>query len=420
VSRLAPAAVPERIVADIDALAGFRDPAAPGWTRPVFSPEYRAGKDWVAGRMRDAGLAVAEDAACNLVGTLPGAGVGGRALVTGSHTDTVQGGGRFDGIVGVLAAIEAVRVLRDAGLELTHEVRVVDFTGEEPNDFGLSCVGSRAIAGELAAEHLALTDETGTTLGQALAGMGGDPDAALAASWDPDDVAAFVELHIEQGPILERRGVPLGVVTGIAGIHRVVTTFTGQADHAGTTPMELRRDALCAAAETIVGIERAAGEGGGVATTGRIHTEPGASNVVPGTSCMWTEFRSPDLAWLRDLRATIDEVAGRAARERHLQVEVEDVSSEDPVGIDHRVRAAIAAGVDRLGLDALELPSGAGHDAVFMAQLAPIGMIFVPSRDGRSHCPEEWTDAEHVAVGARVLAQSLLELDTRSPDKEQP
>ncbi len=415
---LAPAPDLDRLATDFEALAGFRDEDAPGWTRRVFSEEYRTAKEWLAGRMHDAGLEVEVDAAVNVIGTRPGSGESGRALVTGSHTDTVHGGGRFDGILGVLGAIEAARCLRDAGATLRHPLKIIDFTGEEPNDFGLSCVGSRMIAGHLEPAHLALRHGD-RTLGEALRRLGGHPDAAAGAAWPSDDVAAFVELHIEQGPVLERRGVPLGVVTGIAGIHRAVLTFEGRPDHAGTTPMDLRRDALCAAAEAIVTIEETAAEDGGVATTGRIHAEPGASNVVPGWSRIWIEFRSPDPAWLTRFRDRIDRIATAAASRRDVTVQVEAVSSEDPVPVDARVRTAITAAIDRLGLPWLELPSGAGHDAVFMAALGPIGMIFVPSRDGRSHAPEEWTDLEQVAVGVHALTQTLLELDS-SADRKEP
>src|SRR6202165_818655 len=215
-----------RLQDDLAGLAEFHDPDSPGWTRRVFSAPYIRSREWVARRMSEAGLKVTRDTAGNLVGTL--AGGRGPALVTGSHTDSVAGGGRFDGPVGVLGAIEAARCIRDGGLHLRHELRVIDFLGEEPNDFGISCVGSRAIAGELSAEHLALRDPSGRTLAEAVDSNGGDAAGIREAKWTPAEVGAFVELHIEQGPILERAGIPLGIVSGIAGIQRVLMTFTGQ------------------------------------------------------------------------------------------------------------------------------------------------------------------------------------------------
>src|ERR1700674_4613144 len=202
-----------RLQDDLASLAEFHDPDSPGWTRRVFSAPYIRSREWVATRMSEAGLKVTRDTAGNLVGPL--AGGRGPALVTGSHTDSVAGGGRFDGPVGVLGAIEAARCLRDSGRKLRHELRVVDFVGEEPNDFGLSCVGSRAVAGTLTAEHLAARDSTGRTVAEALESVGADPGRIMEAAWSVGDISAFVELHIEQGPVLEQAGVPLGVVSGI-------------------------------------------------------------------------------------------------------------------------------------------------------------------------------------------------------------
>src|SRR6202165_4517160 len=286
-----------RLQDDLAGLAEFHDPDSPGWTRRVFSAPYIRSREWVARRMSEAGLKVTRDTAGNLVGTL--AGGRGPALVTGSHTDTVSGGGRFDGPVGVLGAIEVARCIRDSGRKLRHELRVVDFLGEEPNDFGLSCVGSRAVAGTLTADHLATRDPSGRTLGEALASTGSDPQRIVEAAWARDSVSAFVELHIEQGPVLEQARVPIGIVSGIAGIERVVATFDGQADHAGTTPMGTRHDALCAAADAVLAIERLAAQGeGGVGTAGRIEVLPGALNVIPAQAQLWAEFRSVDGAWL--------------------------------------------------------------------------------------------------------------------------
>ncbi|MDQ6918044.1 MAG: M20 family metallo-hydrolase [Candidatus Dormibacteraeota bacterium] len=398
-----------RLEADLEALAAFRDSAAPGWTRPVFSGPYLASRDWVAGRMADAGLAVFRDAAGNLVGTLPGAD--GPALVTGSHTDSVNGGGRFDGPLGVLGAIEAARCIAKSGTQLQHHLRVVDFLGEEPNDFGLSCIGSRAVAGNLTEQQLSLKDRGGRTLGDALRSAGGSPEAVANAAWQPGEVAAFVELHIEQGPILEREGVPLGIVSGIAGIARAKLTFSGQADHAGTTPMDSRHDALCAAAEAILAVERLASDGTGVGTCGRLEVQPGALNVVPGRADLWCEFRSTDPAWLDSRLDLLEAEAAGAGRRRGVATAFERLSRTEPVATSPEVRAAMERGIAGLSLDWRTLASGAGHDAVQMARLGPVGMIFVPSRGGRSHCPEEWTEPAHLEAGVAALLATLLELD---------
>jgi beta-ureidopropionase / N-carbamoyl-L-amino-acid hydrolase len=408
---LAPVCSADRIRADFDALASFADPDRPGWTRRAFSSYAVEAREWLAGRMADAGLTVTRDAANNLVGTRPGTRGGGPALATGSHTDTVEGGGRFDGIAGVLVGLEVVRTLRDAGLTLQHDLHVVDFFNEEPNQYGLSCVGSRALAGTLTEEHLALDDGTGETLGEGLARVGGDPERATSCAWGPDALAAFVELHIEQGPVLERKGLPVAVVTSIAGIDRYLLEFTGQPDHAGATPMDVRHDAFCAAAEAVLAVERLAGDGRGVGTTGRVEVEPGAANVVPGVARTWVEFRGGARAWLDDCGHALAEAARAAAAARGVTAQVKPLSAVDPVPADAWVQERLTAGVDRLGLASEPMFSGAGHDAAHMARLAPMGMLFVPSRDGRSHCPEEWTDLEDLATGARALTQGLLALD---------
>jgi N-carbamoyl-L-amino-acid hydrolase len=402
-----------RLQSDLAALAEFRDPDSAGWTRRVFSAPYMRSREWVAGRMRDAGLQVTLDSAGNLIGTLAG---GSRSvLVTGSHTDTVAGGGRFDGPVGVLGAIEAARCVRDSGRALRHELRVVDFLGEEPNDFGLSCVGSRAVAGALTADHLATRDPSGRTLAEALESTGANPGRIHEAAWTGTTMSAFVELHIEQGPVLEHAGVPLGVVTGIAGIERVLTTFDGQADHAGTTPMGSRHDALCAAADAVLAIERLAseGQGAGVGTAGRIEALPGALNVVPAQVQLWAEFRSVDGAWLDSRRRAFEEAASVAGKKRGVRATVKGLSRTEPVVTSSEVRTAMTEAIGSLGLDYVALPSGAGHDTVQMSRLGPVGMLFVPSVGGRSHCPEEATSPEHLEAGVAALVATLLALDAR-------
>lgn len=398
-----------RIERDIRELSSFRDETAPGWTRRVFSEPYSSSRSWIVESMRRAGLSVEIDPVCNIVGTLTGSGRSDQVVVSGSHTDTVRGGGRFDGIIGVLGAIEAARLLTEGGQRLPCDLRIVDFTGEEPNDFGLSCVGSRAVSGSLRREHLDLQDANGRTLADALTDMGGDPDAALEMSWETDNIAGFVELHIEQGPTLERSKVPIGVVTGIVGIHRLVAEFHGRPDHAGTTPMHLRRDALCAAAEAVLAME-VLPRGDAVATTGRLDVEPGASNVVPALARIGVEFRDLDSEWLSQQHSVVEETLTEIAHRRGLDVRATWSSDEAPVAADPRLVETIERSAFELGHETLRLPSGAGHDAVMMADISPVGMIFVPSAGGRSHCPEEWTDGADISKGVHVLARSIVDL----------
>ena len=409
----------DRLQADLDRIAEFRDPEASGWTRRVFSPLDQQCREWVAQQMAAAGLDVRIDAAANVIGTRKGL-ARASAVVSGSHTDTVQGGGRFDGIIGVLGAIEVARCLEDSRAELARDFVVVDFLGEEPNDFGLSCVGSRAIAGSLDAEHLELKNAAGASLADALAAVGGDPAQIETARWEQGSAHSFVELHIEQGPVLEQAGVAIGVVSGIVGIRRLLATFEGRPDHAGTTPMRLRHDALCGASEAILAIERLAGgtgtagglpsESGGVATAGRIKVRPGALNVVPSESQLWAEVRSQDEAWLDDFAGELDATVAETARRRGLEIELRWLSRERPVLTSHSVSDLIKDTAKSLGFESMRIPSGAGHDAAHMARLSPVGMIFVPSRDGRSHCPEEWTDIEQIGKGVAVLAETIVRL----------
>ncbi|HXN90614.1 MAG TPA: M20 family metallo-hydrolase [Candidatus Sulfotelmatobacter sp.] len=399
-----------RLQSDLDALAEFREPDQTGWTRRVFSDPYIRSRKWLAQTMRDAGLQVTCDAAGNLIGVVPGERP---ALVTGSHTDTVAGGGRFDGPLGVLAAIEVARCIVQSGRELTHELRVVDFVGEEPNEFGISCVGSRAVAGTLSAAHLALRDPSGGTLAGALESVGGDSGRIVDSAWREGEVHAFVELHIEQGPVLEDAGIPIGIVSGIAGIERLHMTFEGEAGHAGTTPMRSRNDALCAAAEAVLAVEQVASRGDGVGTAGRIEAKPGALNVIPGHVELWAELRHTSKEWLDAARRDLETAATEIGARRGVRTTIDHLSRTEPVICSEVVRAAMSEALGDLGLASRTLPSGAGHDTVQMARLAPVGMLFVPSVGGRSHCPEELTLPQHLDAGASALMATLLVLDAR-------
>ncbi len=405
----------ERFSSDLTSLAELVDDTRPGWTRTALSETERAGRDWLIQRMRGAGLDVRVDVAGNVIGTLAGRH-NGPHLVTGSHIDTVDGGGRYDGMAGVLGAIEAIEAMAEAGIQLDHPLRVVGFFGEEANEFGLAHFGSRAIAGTLLDSHLALTNRDGHTLAQALAAHAAiDPELCMRARWSPSDVAAYVELHIEQGPLLEHHGRSIGLVTGIAGAQRFVASFTGRPDHAGSTPMDRRQDALCAAASVALTVEHVAHDNlGGVATVGNIAVTPGASNVVPGYAELIGDMRSLDPMWLLSRREDLERAAREAGAERSVNVSIAWPSVADPVLFTDPVQRVIGSAIAATGHDPLPITSGAGHDAQEMAMLGPAGMIFVPSHDGRSHCPEEHTDLSDLAAGVQALVEALLAFD-RSP-----
>ena len=402
----------DRLWGDLTGLAEFVESGLPGWTRRVFSAPYQASRRFIQTLMEEAGLIAEQDSAGNLIGRLPGADSTLPAIVIGSHTDTVTGGGRFDGMVGVAAAVEVARQL--LGSPLRHPLWVVDFLGEEPNEFGLSCLGSRAVTGHLGSDHLQLRDGSGRTLGEALTAAGCRPADLHTARWRPGSVHAYLELHIEQGRLLEQAGLELGVVTAIVGIARAQIDITGSADHAGTTPMDDRHDALAAAAEVVLGVDRLGRSGEvehGVATTGRILIQPNAANVVPGLAQLVVEMRSTSEAWLRRSSAALEEMVAQVAKDRSVEASLTWISSEPPVSCDPRVRQLLGRAVEQMGSTPMELESGASHDAAHVARVAPIGMLFVPSRGGRSHCPEEWTDPSQVADGARALLRATIEAD---------
>jgi len=401
----------ERLKGRLDALSQLTDPHLP-YTRRAFTERYLEGRAWLEREFRAAGLETHTDAGGNLVGRLKGKA--SRALVLGSHTDTVRTGGRFDGILGVLSALEVAQTLFENGVELRHSLEVVDFLSEEPSDYGgLSCVGSRAWAGTLSESMLALENAGGERLEQAMKRMGADLERVRQGPLRrPEELAAYLELHIEQGPALEHSGTPIGIVTGIAGIERWKLSVLGQADHAGTTPMKLRKDALVGASSVILELNaRASATHNLMATIGVLKLSPGAANVVPERVDLLSDTRSIDAEALERFNTDFLEWAGAFLEQAGLRFEFERVSRSAPTVCDPRVLEAIRAAARKRGHTWLELPSGAGHDGAHLARLCPVGMIFVPSVGGRSHTPEELTLERDLLAGTEVLLETVLELD---------
>ncbi|MGJ7612342.1 MULTISPECIES: Zn-dependent hydrolase [unclassified Variovorax] len=407
----------DRLWQRLETLASFTRPDVP-WTRRAFSPEFDQGRQWLRGEFAQAGLAVHLDAAGNLTGRREGTEPGLAPLVTGSHCDTVVGGGRFDGILGVLAGLEVAQSLHESGVLLRHPLEVIDFLSEEPSDYGISCVGSRAFAGTLDAAMLGACNEAGESLAQAMVRIGARPDDLASAARGPGSIAAFVELHIEQGPVLEREGLPIGVVTDIVGIRRVAFTVIGQPDHAGTTPMDIRRDALVGAARLIDAVHREASAMDGhphyvVATVGRLSMSPNVPNAVPGRVDMVLEVRSNAQTVLDDFPERVMALCHDDFLRLRVACSAAPLTRTPPTRCDDIVMQAVARAADGLALAHRALPSGAGHDAMHVAATGPMGMIFIPCLDGRSHCQEEWASKQQVAAGTRVLAQTLRLLDAR-------
>lgn len=385
-----------------------RNPATGGINRLAFSDADLEARNYVAGLMRDAGLDVAVDYAGNLVGTRAGREPGALPIAFGSHIDSVPEGGNYDGPVGALSAIEVARVLAERGISLRSPIEVIVFSNEEGGK-----TGSRALAGEVDPKELSFPAASGKTIGEGIAFVGGDPHRLEEARREGGSIKAFLELHVEQGAVLERRGVQIGVVEGIVGIKRWNVTVEGFANHAGTTPMDARRDALVAAARFIDLAYRVVRETPGrqVATVGRISAEPGAPNVIPGRVRFSLEIRDLEMSKIDRVFERLEEEADRIGRDTGTAFSFDQFYVSHAALTEERLRRAVEEAASALGLSHMRLPSGAGHDAQSMAQLAPVGMIFVPSRSGISHSPVEFTAPEDVVNGANVLLRTVLAVD---------
>ena len=406
----------ERLWGRLEALSHITEEDQP-WTRRSFTPKFLEGREWLRQAFTGAGLEVEVDAAGNLVGRREGAGGNLAPLVLGSHSDTVPSGGRFDGVLGVLCAIEVAQSLHEAGVTTRHPLEIIDFLAEEPSEFGLSCVGSRAIGGALSPEMLEMTRPDGMTLAEGISYVGGDPRKLDGVARGENAIAGYLEVHIEQARALENANIPVGVVTGIAAIRRQRITINGQTDHAGATPMALRHDALVAASRVIGGVSDCATASSSeeyplVATVGKLLVRPNAANAVPGHVEFILEARALDPDTLNSFLDTEVTALLKAAQEQGFTVSREDISASQATKCDPKVMQAIEKAAKARGVTTMRMPSGAGHDAMFVARTGPIGMIFLPCKDGRSHTPEEWAEKNDCAIAAQVMLDALLALDS--------
>jgi N-carbamoyl-L-amino-acid hydrolase len=403
------AADPDRLEQRIQKLGEFGTNPEGGVSRVAFSDADIAGRNYIKDLMRAAGLSVRVDTAGNIIGRREGTEEGLPPIMFGSHIDSVPGGGNYDGDVGVIGAIEVAQLMHERGIATRHPIEVVSFTDEEG---GLT--GSRAMIGHLTDAALDVVSHSGMTIRDGIRHVGGDPDRLDLAVRKPGDLKAFVELHIEQGAILYEEEIDIGVVEGIVGIRWWDVTIEGFANHAGTTPMNRRWDAMVTAAELTLAINRIATElpGRQVATVGKIQAFPGAPNVIPGEVVLSLEIRDLESAKIQNvfdlIRAEADQISD--ARSTPIRFQEVDVASP-PAPTDEQMRRIIAASADELGMSFRLMPSGAGHDAQDLATIAPTGMIFVPSVDGISHSPREFTSARDMANGASVLLKTVLAID---------
>ncbi len=395
------------LAADLEAVAHFGGERT-GVTRLAWSPDLHAGHTWLAARLRELGLEVELDAAGNVVGRWQAGS--GRAVLVGSHLDTVPRGGRFDGTLGVLSGLHAIRLLREWGVEPARPLWLVSFMDEEGARFGTALLGSRAFVGEDLSGLGGRSDADGTTLREAMAVLGFDFEQVPLAR-RIEDVGAYLELHIEQGPVLDAGGIDVGIVSGIVGLIGFRARLVGEANHAGTTPMELRRDALAGAARTVLALREAAlAQPDMTANVGFVEVEPGGANVVPGVAEFTIDVRSANGAGLARLEPLVRETLERIAAEEGLDLELRETFRLEPLPLDAELQAALEEAADAEGASHVRMPSGAGHDAMVIGRHVPAAMLFVPSRGGISHSPEEHTSPEQCELGARVLARALRRL----------
>lgn len=398
----------ERLQQRIDELAKFSKPNQAGTHRVAFSEEDLQGREYLIELMRQAGMQVRIDTASNIIGrregkeSLP-------PILFGSHSDTVPNGGKYDGALGVLSAIECVQVLQEEGYKTRHPLEVVVFTDEEG---GL--IGSRALVGELTSEALNIISHSGKTIREGIRFLGGDPNALTTVIRKKGEIKAFVEIHVEQGGTLEKKGIDIGIVAGIVGINWWDVTITGTPNHAGTTPMNMRQDAMLAAAHFTIAVNEVVRSltGSQVGTVGRIKAEPGAPNVIPGKVILSLELRDLSAEKIAEMFELIKQETRRIEAETGTRFSFSPIDATAvPAPTDPKIQKYIQMAAEKLGLSALVMPSGAGHDAQEMARIAPIGMIFVPSVGGTSHSPKEFTPTQDMINGANVLLQTILLID---------
>jgi len=399
-----------RLKSHIETLSRFgRNPDGRGITRSCWSPAHEEARAWLLARMKDAGLTTRVDPAGNTFGRLGG---DGPTVMTGSHIDTVPEGGPLDGALGVLAGLECLHAISVAGVKTKRPLTVAAWSDEEGR-YG-SLFGSRAFTGKLDPKHVPeFRAADGERLVDAMARAGFDARLAPRAKCDPKSIAAYVELHIEQGPHLEAARIPIGAVLGIVGIRRQRLTFVGEPDHAGTTPMAWRKDAFLGAAEYALKAREhivKKGSGRSVTNFGRIELHPGVSNIVPARAALLQEMRELDARILARLHRQCLTLARAIARRRGLRLEVEPLSTSEPARCAPRVLAAVERAAASLKLSAKRMPSGAGHDAQNLATVTDAGMIFIPSRGGKSHRPDEMSDWKAIERGGNVLLRTLLDL----------
>ena len=401
----------ERLWSRLNLLSEIGKTDTNGVTRLSFTPEERAAKDLVAAFMIEAGLKVREDEVGNLIGRKDGGNPNASVVLTGSHIDSVLNGGNFDGPLGVLAAVEALQVMNEQNIETEHPIEVIAFTDEEGARFSFGMIGSRGIAGTLTQEELLNKDKQGITIAEAFVASGLKPETIGKAARKPEDVKAYIELHIEQGKVLEGQNLSAGIVSGLAGPLWLKFILEGEVGHAGATPMSIRHDALTTAARVMLVIEaEAAKTGTTVGTVGQVQVLPGGINIIPGRVEFSLDLRDISEVVRDEVEKNIREQAGQICKTQGVKLTIEDLQRVAPAPCSVIVKNAAREAFEKLGLESYYLPSGAGHDGMQLLDLCPMGMIFIRSKNGISHDPAEWSSKEDCADGANVLYHTVLNL----------
>jgi ureidoglycolate amidohydrolase len=403
----------DQLTNEIEELASISEAEPPAVTRIVFSPTDLGARAWLIARCEKAGLAVRQDPIGNIVARWSGSEPNAPAVGTGSHIDAIPNAGKYDGVVGVLGGLEAIRALQRSGFRPKHSIELLMFTSEEPTRFGIGCLGSRLLSGTMSADAARkLVDKDGASLEEVRRSAG--YNAPLEQVRLPDGhFKAFVELHIEQGPLLEQQKIPLGIVTSIAAPASLRITVEGAGGHAGAVLMPERRDALCAASELILAIENAAKTSGAVdtvATVGICDVFPGAVNSIPSRVLLMLDIRDTDVSRRDAVMRAIETVRQTIAAKRHVSIREELVNADAPAQCAPEITEALSRACAKYGIASMKMVSRAYHDSLFMSRIAPVAMLFIPCRSGYSHRPDEFASPGDIGRGVLVLAEALASL----------
>ena len=406
----------ERIRYDIDELAKISVTQGPGCCRQTYTKEFAEARDYIVKVMKEIGLSVREDAVGNIFGRMEGKNPEAPVIMTGSHFDTVRTGGRFDGLAGVVAALEVARVMKEEGFVPNCPIEFVATAEEEGTRFSGGLFGSRAMCGQLYENELENSlDMDGISMAQAMKEYGLDPEKTNEAILNPEKVRMFLELHIEQGPVLDAENIEIGIVDAIAGLRRWVVTVKGRSDHSGSTPMNMRADTMLAAARALVrGTAKTAELGDGtMVTCGSVEVKPGAMNVVANETVFKIDCRGKNMdsvgTVLEEIRASLEESVNTYPG---LSFEVNEILRIESVYTDEKVQDIFEEIAKEKNISCKRMLSGAGHDAMIMSAICDVAMLFVPSLNGRSHVPEEWTDYEDIQKGTEILHDAIVRLAT--------